>query len=175
MACPSCLAGRLPLAVELHSLWSQLSHSATLYTHEPANQTQHLPSLWTSEPHAWVWILTWLVTVQQVPYISKPCFPHSGDGVGEAPQKCVRRYECQCHSGPEEMSFPVLAPELSPPLCLLLATLSSWSQALLKALLTLCSTVPKSQGHTFGVQPSVSTVPGWFKRDAGLWVLASLW
>lgn len=60
--------------------------------------------------------------------------------------------------------MPVLAPGLSPSLCLLLATLSSVEpvrRALLKALLlTLCATVPKSQGHTFGVQPSVSTVPG---------------
>lgn len=137
---------------------------------------KHLPSLWTSEPHTWVWILTWLVAVQQVPSISKPCFPHSGDGAGDPLRSVVRRCECPRHSGAEDMSIPVLAPGLSPSLCLLLATLSSVEplrQTLLKALLICAQQSPRARATLWGSSPLSPLSLGWFKRDAGLWALAS--
>lgn len=74
----------------------------------------------------------------------------------------MRRCEWEHYSGPEKMSIhaPCVGTRAVPPLCLFLANLSSvgpLSQALLKTLLTVCLTIPKSQSHFFEVQLLIST------------------
>ena len=66
---------------------------------------------------------------------------------------------------------------LSPPLCRLLCHLPSRGplrEAPLKALLTLCTTVPKSWGLSLGSAPISSCLWGKLRRATGLWVVAKV-